>query len=229
MMVAVLVLLSVLVFCAIDLIRLGRLREKKVAEDAATALPGGLTSIPLVQPLYRTPPGVFFETGHTWLFLEESGTAKLGIDDFARNVIGKLEGIEARSPGDRVAQGDVMLRVHHGDRALAFRAPVDGVVEELNTELLQRGELRGIEPYTASWVYRIRPRDPSFSRTLLVGAEATQWLRREVERLKVFLATVAPQNPVLGVTLQDGGMPTASLIACLNDLEWNKLREKFFD
>jgi hypothetical protein len=61
-----------------------------------------------------------------------------------------------------------------------------------------------------------------------LGTEAKQWLSREVRRLKVFLATIAPEHPVLGQTMQDGGLPSNGLIDHLGDVEWSKLHERFF-
>jgi glycine cleavage system H lipoate-binding protein len=230
-MVALLVLLTVMIFLGVDFYFQWRRSQRSVeVKQVAPPAYAGPGAIPLLEPSYRTPPGVFFEPNHTWLHLEESGVAKLGIDDFARHIIGKIDGADTKSAGDRVERGEAILRVWRGGRAIAFRAPIDGRVEEVNTELLTAGELRGIEPYTASWLYRIQPKDTSLvTKTMVIGAEAKSWLKREVERLKVFLATISPHNPALSTTMQDGGMPASGLITHLSDTEWAKLREKFFD
>lgn len=228
-MVALLVLLTLVLFVSVDLVRRRRSRQAIPIEQDLPTTPTQPTLVNLVQPLYRTPAGVFFEPGHTWLYLEESGTAKLGVDDFLRNVVGRVDEFEARSAGDQVAAGDVIVRLRHGDRSVSVRAPVDGVIEEVNTELMKEHELRGIEPFTDSWLYRLKLRDSSIlAKTLLIGQEAREWLSREVQRLKVFLATIAPEHPVLGVTAQDGGVPASGLVEHLDDDEWKKLRVKFF-
>jgi hypothetical protein len=61
-----------------------------------------------------------------------------------------------------------------------------------------------------------------------MGKNASEWLKREARRLRVFLATIAPEHPVLAQTMRDGGMPYSGLVDYLGDDEWNKLRESFF-
>jgi hypothetical protein len=63
---------------------------------------------------------------------------------------------------------------------------------------------------------------------MLLGRSAREWLDREVERLRVFLATITPRHPVLGDTMQDGGLPVAGLTEYLDESGWQKLRERFF-
>jgi glycine cleavage system H lipoate-binding protein len=225
-MVALLVLVTVLAFIAVDYY-VRTHRTEKAVEGSRT--PSEFSPLVAVTPLYRTPGGVFFDRGHTWMYLEESGDAKLGIDDFASNVIGSIDEFETMSVGQKVAKGDVMLRAHNGPRALLFKAPFDGVIDDVNTELMSNGELRGIEPYTNAWLYRIRPTNLSDLVTdRLNGAEATDWLKHEVERLKVFLSTIIPRHPALGHTMQDGGMPVSGLTEHLDDTEWRKLEQSFF-
>jgi glycine cleavage system H protein len=228
-MVAILVLLTVIAFVTVDLVRLRKRRQTVQAGRVPSHTPTEPALIPLVQSVYRTPPGVFFEPGHTWAFLEEGGTAKLGIDDFVRNIVGRVDDFGALPEGNRVKAGGVIMRLRHGDRKIEVRSPMDGVVEQVNEDLLSGRELRGIEPYTESWLYRIKPKDTTaLTKTMLIGRDARRWLNREVSRLKVFLSTLAPEHPALGVTAQDGGMPVSGLIEQLNDEEWNKLSDTFF-
>lgn len=230
-MVALLVLLSILCFLTVDY--LVQRRQTAAVAVAQMARPAGAVSAmahPAAQLRYRTPNGVFFDPGHTWLFLEESGSARIGINDFAQSILGKVDSVQTRALGDMVKKGDVLLKLRHGDRTATFRAPVDGVIEDVNSELLESHEMYGAEPFSAGWVYRIKPASTTaFQKSLLLGESAKDWLSREVQRLKVILATVAPANPVLGQTLQDGGLPAYGLIDFLNETEWKQIQEKFFD
>jgi glycine cleavage system H protein len=223
-MVALLVLLTILVFITVDYF----VQRRRAAAVVAVG-PVPFTVAMLDRAEYRTPLGVYFDPGHTWVYLEESGTARLGIDEFAQTIAGKIDRIDARPVGETVRKGDVILKIHHGGRAMAFRAPFDGVVKSVNKDMLDRDNLLGVEPYTAAWLYKIAPTDTSsFAQRMHLGSEAKQWLYHEVQRLKVFLATVAPMHPVLGTTMQDGGAPSADLIDQLDDAAWNKFKERFF-
>jgi len=223
-MVALLVLFTVLVFLTVDYF----LQRRTAAAPVPSPLPTKSRRHELA-PDYRTPAGVFFHPAHTWMFLEESGTVKLGINDLAASVIGKIDGITTRKAGDHVRQGEVLFTLSHGDRTATFRAPVDCVISGFNPEQVTNPTLSGKPAFTDAWLCRITPDDSTdFSRAAHLGARARQWLNREVQRLKVFVATTVPEHPVLAQTMQDGGLPAPGLIDELSDDEWKKLHEGFF-
>jgi glycine cleavage system H protein len=227
-MVALLILLTILVFMTLDYFVQHRrgIAEARAGAHAATRL----SRHEPAQISYRAPRGVFFTPGHTWIYLEESGTARVGINDLAQSIVGRITSAGARAAGDHVLKGDPILELRHGHRTVTFRAPIDGVIDEINTDLLQRHDYRGLEPFSAAWLYRIRPKDPSNAlRDLMLGDAAKKWLGREVQRLKVILSMIAPSDPVLGATLQDGGLPAWGLIDHLSEQEWQHVRETFFE
>jgi len=227
-MVAILVLLMVLAFVTVDLYRLRRRRLPSSEVVPQRRTPAHLMT-PLIDPQYRTPPSVFFHPGHTWLYLEEDGTAKLGVDDFARNVVGRIDEVETQSPGRSVLAGDVILRLRQGARSVGFKAPVDCQIEAINSTVAMTRDVHAYGPLTDSWLYRITPKDTStVAERLLIGRKAADWLRHEVSRLRVFLSTIAKDHSALGATAQDGGMPVSGLIGHLDDEGWNKLRDTFF-
>ncbi len=177
----------------------------------------------------RFPLGVFLDPGHTWVFLEESGSTKLGIDAFAQCIIGTIDRIESQPVGENIRKGDVILRLWHGNRTIEFRSPMDGVIDDINTSLLERRDMQEVDHFTDAWLYKIKSSDPSeLPKTLLVGQASQNWLMREIERLKVFLATLVPGDPALGQTLLDGGLPIWGLIDHVEDDDWKKLNDVFF-
>ena len=163
------------------------------------------------------------------MYLKESGETLVGLDDFAQSVIGSMDSIETPTIGDHVKKGDVVLAVRHGERKAAFRAPIDGRIEAVNETLLNSQDLRNVEPITESWLYKMDPADvEDIPKSLLLGEAARVWLNREVQRLRVFLATMTSRHPELGTTMGDGGPPSYSLIDALDNLEWKKIRMAFF-
>jgi glycine cleavage system H protein len=222
-MVALLVVLTVLTFLTVDYF-LQKRHAAAPAPSMASAGPAGLYG----RAGYRVPQGVFFAPGHTWMHLEDSGVARLGVDDFAASIVGNIDEIRALEPGQTVRKGEPILHLRHGDREVTFRSPIDGEVREINHNILESRDILGIDPHAASWVYRIKPDDTSnLVEGMMLGQMAKEWLRREVSRLKVFLSTIAPEHPVLGTTMQDGGLPSYGLIDFMDEEEWSKLRDKF--
>lgn len=218
-MVALMVLFTVMVLLTIDYV----IQRRRGVETMATQP----VLIPIAhEPDYRTPAGVYFDRGHTWAFLEASGDARVGVSDLARVVMGNFDSIEALPVGKKVHEGDTIIALQRGDRKLALRSPVDGTIEAVNTGRPPAGEE---EAYVHDWICKIRPKDTSaIPQRMLLGAQARDWLHREVRRLKVFLATIAPDHPVLAQTLQDGGMPYPGLVDYLTDEHWHKVQEAFF-
>jgi hypothetical protein len=141
--------------------------------------------------------------------------------------MGGIDHIETLPAGTEVKEGDKLIELFHDNRSVVVESPFAGVVEGVNK---QHGEDSEDAPLTAEWLCRVRPQDSSLlQETMLVGARAAQWLRREGRRLRVFLSTIAPQHPVLAQTMHDGGMPYAGLVEYLEDEDWKKLCDAFFD
>jgi glycine cleavage system H protein len=227
-MVALLILLTILMFLTVDY--LVQRRQLMSAAAVRSAGPADAGRVVAPQIRYRTPQGVFFSPGHTWFYLEESGAARIGVNDLAQAIVGRLDRVQTRAVGDTVRRGDVLLKLRHGERSITVRSPIDGTIESVNDAVLERRDLRDVHPLTSSWFYRVKPKCTSDClKNLLIGDAATDWLSREVQRLKVILSTIAPQNPVLGATLQDGGLPAWGLIDLLDEAEWNQVQERFFE
>jgi len=221
-MVALLVLSTVLLFLTVDyFVRRRRALQVTAGEREYVA--------PVVahDPEYRSPHGVFFDPHHVWAFLEESGSALVGVDDLTRVVMGRIDRVDIVPAGKRVRRGEKLLELFHGNRSVTVRSPFDGVVEEVKDQVARATHDGAL---TSDWLCKIRPSDTSaFQQTMMLGEKASDWLKREVRRLRVFLSTVASEHPVLAQTAHDGGMPYAGMAEYLSDRDWRKLRETFFD
>ncbi len=226
-MVALLVLLTALVFLTLDYF----VQRRRAVRATSTATSLAAEPFPKTRPTApRCPLGVYVAPGHVWAFLEPAGTAILGITDFARSLVGTAKIIDVRAEGDTVSRGDVVLQFRHANRKAKFFSPIDGVVEKVQINLSKRVETDSDENYLSSWLLKVRPKDTSqIPQTMLLGEQAVAWLRREVDRFSVFLATVPPERRALGVTMPDGGTPSSNLIQWLSDSDWEKVQQKFFD
>ena len=219
-MVALLVLLTVLVFLTLDYL----VQRRRQAVPGPVTEPAVLQPVVVRDPEYRTPMGVFFDPHHAWAFVEESGSALVGVDDLVRVVLGRVDRANVTPVGTNVRRGDPLIELFHDDRSLVVPSPFDGTVDAVNRPTnVDDGSL------TEGWLCKVTPNDTSaLHRTMLIGKRASEWLMHEVGRLRVFLATIAPQHPVLAQTMHDGGMPYAGVVEHLDDEEWRKLLHTFF-
>ncbi|HXU39450.1 MAG TPA: hypothetical protein VN937_24055 [Blastocatellia bacterium] len=175
-----------------------------------------------------TPAGVFLDPGHTWVHLAHSGAAHVGLDAFARKVVGRIDGVELPAVGEEVHRGDKLFAIRQGERTASFQSPVDGVVTTVDEALARHPEAIGADPYAMGWVCSISPRNLAANlKRLRIADEAKSWLKSEVERFQEFFAARPLENRALGQVLQDGGLPTGGVLELMDDETWTLFCEEF--
>ncbi len=173
----------------------------------------------------RLPTDVTVHPCHSWARIRGK-KADVGVDDLVQSTLGPVEQVELPEIGSSCRQGDPLFTLRCGDRVLHVRSPVSGTVEAVNRQLLSAPELVNRTPFTEGWAVRMRAEqmEPD-SRTLLRGKEASQWFRREVDRLISSLLTCH----VIGPALPDGGELAGDLHTQIDDRAWQTLVQGFFD
>ncbi len=167
---------------------------------------------------------VALHSGHAWARLG-ARKAVVGADELSLSALGTVEEADLPLVGDRVRQGEGLLRLIHGRRSLDLRSPVSGEIVETNEEIFERPELANRDPYGKGWLVSIR-RDRAVEDrdNLLEGKAARSWFRSEVDR---FLTLVMPL-PVAGEALLDGGELVADLHRLVDDVTWKRLHDELF-
>ncbi|MDZ7740767.1 MAG: hypothetical protein U5Q03_03200 [Bacteroidota bacterium] len=103
------------------------------------------------------PQGYYYARNHMWAFLERSGMARVGIDDFLVNVVGQAEIRQFAAEKDFIRKGELMAEIVNGDKKLQLIAPISGRISKRN-ELEGRGvENVSSDPYSSGWFYEIKP------------------------------------------------------------------------
>ena len=100
---------------------------------------------------FAIPGGVFISEGHTWAAISQDGEVKIGIDDFAKKLIGKIDDILFPNLGMIIQKGQPLFSIKQGKRTLHFNSPVSGLVSKLNHDL--RDDLLALDysPYEKNW------------------------------------------------------------------------------
>lgn len=223
-MVPVLVILTFAAFLLVDF-ALKRKRERLAAETVVLAAGPEGALAPIRQAGYRLPGGVFVHGGHTWAFLQPSGEARVGIDDFAHGVIGRIDRIELPFPGAAVRQGEHAFTVVQGKKRIELVSPLDGVVAAVNTE---PDALKG-DPYQSGWLVAIKPANLAHNlKRLRIAADAAAWLEKETRRFAEFIALHSARPQEVGVTMQDGGQVAAGALEKVDGELLQIVVRKFF-
>jgi glycine cleavage system H lipoate-binding protein len=176
-------------------------------------------------------PGLLYDKTHTWAFMEEDGSVKIGIDDFLQRVTGPLTRVKMKSPGERVKKGKKAVSIIQEGKQLDICAPVSGTIQELNPRLAKESSLLNSSPYVDGWIYKIKPtnwyQEVQF---LLMGTSYKRWLKKEFQRLKEFLSeTFAPADSGHVHVLQDGGEIRDHILKELGPELWEDFQINFLD
>ena len=172
---------------------------------------------------FEIPQGYCFHPGHTWAQREGAENARVGLDSFAGNLIGKIDRIEVAGPNRWVRQGQKLMTVHGGGVSFDLLSPVEGVVTAVNNDALQDPSLLTRDPYKDGWVAFVKSPDLALNQKNLVqGTMIGPWMQNNLMRLNGMLAQLSP------ALAQDGGLPVVGLLSRL-DLELQqKVIKEFF-
>lgn len=171
----------------------------------------------------EAPEKYSFHPGHTWLNDEGRQNARVGIDGFAANLIGKIDSIELAELNRWVRQGQRLCTVHQGDRKIEMLSPVEGVVVSVNHELLKDPNLASEKPYGDGWLCLIKAPELSInSNNLLHGAIVPAWMQNSYARMGAMLQQLTP------ALAQDGGLPVKGVLFQVDPNIQQQLTKEFF-
>lgn len=171
---------------------------------------------------YQLPEDFHYHRGHTWARPIDDDTVVVGIDDFARQLIGPAERVDTPRIGNHVRQGAVGFSIGLGGRAADLLSPIDGEVIETNPAVARDPRLISEDPYGRGWVMKLRAADLGRNlRNLLSGSTARKWTEDSRERIELQLMALS------GSVLTDGGRPVADFAAHLEAEDWRRLVGEF--
>ena len=134
---------------------------------------------------YCVPGGAFVAPGHTWAQLDAAGHAFVGLDDFARKTLRKVDRVDLPAAGTQVRRGEVLFVVRRGEQLLRLRSPLSGEVVRVNPALQREAALLLQSPYDRGWVCVLRPADLAAELPgLRIGRPVIRWYQEEVARLR---------------------------------------------
>ena len=149
-MTVVLVLVTFLTFIVLDyfLNRKKALSPVAASERAAALVPVGGDYV----SGFHTPEQVSYHPGHTWLVQERKGVVRMGADEFAAALAGRIEKIELPRPGQWVRQGQKVLSFYRNGEKTEMVSPTEGEVMAVNSEVVNNPALVRSDPYGKGWL-----------------------------------------------------------------------------
>jgi glycine cleavage system H protein len=224
-MTVLLVLFTFVAFLLIDYFRTRKTVAHPAPELSATK---GDRAVPRLQPAlvggFEVPEHFRYHPGHTWALSESPNLVRVGIDDFASKLTGKVESITLPQRGQWIRQGQKMCTIHRDGCAVDMVSPIEGTVSEINRALVTNPKLVLRDPYGEGWLVTVQAPDAKTSfRNLLGGTLVRYWTEESASRLRRRMPMA-----LAGALAQDGGVAMHDVSAQIPDAEWLPLAKEFF-
>jgi glycine cleavage system H protein len=176
---------------------------------------------------YEVAGALFYHPRHLWARVEDEGRVRVGLDDFARKLTGRIESVWLPEVGTSINRGEACWRVTHAAGEIALTAPVTGTLVEVNERLAAEPSLINLDPYDKGWAMLIQPtRLEECLRTLFYGSRARLLFEQDIEKLNQRLSHLLTGSPV-GATMQDGGAIVADFMSILAAGQARQLIDSF--
>lgn len=167
---------------------------------------------------FKAPANLAYHVGHTWAMREPRQLVRIGLDDFAAHLVGKMDQVDLPARGRWLRQGERGWTIARGTHRFEMLSPIEGEVIDINPEVLRNPALAHDDPYGAGWLLAVQsPAADSNMKNLLHGRLAHAWMEQSVSALH---ARVSPGSQAY---LQDGGQPVADLLSLVPEPEWDSV------
>jgi len=221
-MVAILVLATFVCFVIVDyFLQTRRPQPLKVA--AASAEPEDVSFPINIVSGFKLPAGLSYHSGHAWAAKESRNVVRIGMDDFAVRLLGKVDQLDLPARGRWLRQGEKGWTLARGGHRFEMLSPIEGEVVDVNPEVLNDPSVIHKDPYGVGWLVAVNsPAADSNLKNLLRGRLAQRWMEESVATLHTYL------SPSTGVHLQDGGHAISDLLSVFPEERWERLVHELF-
>jgi CheY-like chemotaxis protein/glycine cleavage system H lipoate-binding protein len=137
---------------------------------------------------FSIPGGVFISHGHCWASLEPDGSVFIGIDDFAKKIIGRIDSIDVPNLGMIINKDELLFTIKQNNHSIPFKSPVSGTVVQINKNLIHDLEQLEITPYNQNWICTIESSKLEEElKDLKIGQSAVDYFNEDLEKLESFI------------------------------------------
>jgi len=193
-----------------------------LSRPARAAFQAAERFVPAINEWFSLPEEIYYHLGHSWAAPGGRNLVKVGIDDFAQKLVGKINAIHVPGIGSTITQGDTGWSLEVDSKKIDMLSPVDGKVVAINDKIVNSPENINQYPYV-SWVMEVEsPRFSTNKKQLLSGSLAKKWMEEMKENL------MSRMNYNLGLLYQDGGQLVDGMARNLDKENWDELAKEFF-
>jgi glycine cleavage system H lipoate-binding protein len=173
---------------------------------------------------FQVPENVRYHAGHTWAVSESRDLIRVGMDDFASKLIGKIDSIALPQRGRWVRQGQKIWTIFRDGKSVDMVSPIEGTITDVNDAVAKNPELARKDPFGEGWMVSVQAPDAKLNfRNLLGGALARMWMEESALRLRKRMPVA-----MASALAQDGGVAVDDITAHLPQEDWATLTKEFF-
>jgi len=221
-MAVILVLLTFAFFLAIDYVH-GQMQLAKQPVLQTAPRETAPRMVPSIVSGFKVPENVRYHTGHTWALSESRELVRVGLDDFASKLVGKIDSIALPQRGRWVRQGQKIWTIFRDGKSVDMVSPIEGTVTAINEAVIKDPELARKDPYGEGWLLTVQAPDSKINfRNLMGGTLARLWTESSALQLRNRMPMLA------GALAQDGGEAVDDLTANMPGEDWATVTREFF-
>ena len=221
-MTVIMVLLTFAIFLSIDYVR-GHKQLARQSDAQPARRPSVSQIVPAFVAGFEVPQNVRYHAGHTWALAESRELVRVGMDDFASKLIGKIDSIMLPQRGRWVRQGQKLWTIFRDGKSVDMVSPIEGTITDVNEAVARNPELARKDPYGEGWLVTVQAPDSKLNfRNLLSGTLARLWTEDSALRLRSRMPALA------GALAQDGGVAMDDLTAHMPNQDWAEVTKEFF-
>jgi glycine cleavage system H lipoate-binding protein len=171
---------------------------------------------------YRVAEDYYYHMGHGWVRVEHGGYVRVGLDDFAVKLFGKLQSVRIPKIGAPLEQHEPGWAFSRDELAAEVMSPIAGTVLAVNHKAIDLPEVIHRSPYSEGWLFLMDPKMlKSNLKKLYFGEEVVDWLDKENRRL---MRLMGPEYEQLAAT---GGQPLDDFYGSYPEIGWEHLVRAF--
>ncbi|MBS7655623.1 glycine cleavage system protein H [Candidatus Bathyarchaeota archaeon] len=131
---------------------------------------------------YDFPDDLYYTDRHLWVKKESDGSIAIGFNDLAQKLIGKVMFLRLPKKGAVLEAGKEFGTVESVKWVERLKAPISGVVKDVNASLRVNPKLVNQEPYNA-WFIKVEPTEKLEEELsqLIHGEKLADWVKKEIE------------------------------------------------
>ncbi len=121
---------------------------------------------------------------HIWAKVEGTNKVRCGVDQFGQKAAGTVAYIKTKPAGGQAIKGRPLGTIEAGKYIGPVRSPVNGIITEVNQDVINTPELINTDSYGEGWIVIIETDNLEEDlKDLIHGEEAVQsWLETDYQK-----------------------------------------------